>query len=371
MFTTSRGAGVIATVAILVSLGIAAPARAETAAISGRITDHTGAPAAGVSIFSSNEDGTSVGGASTNASGAYRIANLKPGRFYLDLRTNWGGTRQTERFDVSGETVFDYALPAIGSVTGRLSKQDGTGAADVTVGVTGNWRTTRTDANGDWRVEQVFAGADAIVTYFDPRQGIQQYAYGKLTHATADRVTVVGGQTTTVNEVVLPTGSVRVTAKDSVTGAPVLNFIASARFARHETSAGEAILDNVTAGTHVLYVDSPGYIAQDPKEVTVVAGQRVDIEVTLTPEAKIDVTVVDAITGAPLRGVCVAAVSPRHVPEDGCWNTTGDDGRLTIAGLPAGGHQLLAVPTEAPGHGAQWVGVSGGTGRQVLAATVE
>uniref|UniRef100_UPI001B8CA18A hypothetical protein n=1 Tax=Allorhizocola rhizosphaerae TaxID=1872709 RepID=UPI001B8CA18A len=47
------------------------------------------------------------------------------------------------------------------------------------------------------------------------------------------------------------------------------------------------------------------------------------------------------------------------------------DGRLTIAGLPAGGHQLLAVPTEAPGHGAQWVGVSGGTGRQVLAATVE
>ncbi len=367
---TLRGAGLIAVAAILASLGLAAPAHAETAAITGHITDHAGAPAAGVSLFTSNEDGTSIGSARTDAAGAYRIANLKPGRFYLELRVSWGGIKLTDRFDVAGETVFDYALPAVGSVQGRLSNQDGSGASGVNVNVAGSGSVT-TDANGDWRVPQAFAGSDLVVTYSDPRQGILQYAYGKLTQAAADRITVAAGQTTTVNEVVLPTGSVRVTAKDSVTGAPMLNVIASARYARQETSTGEAILEGVTAGTHRLWVDWPGYIAQDIKEVTVVAGQRVDVEVTLTPEARIDVTVVDAATGEPLRGVCVAAVSPRGLPTEGCWNTTGDDGRLTLAGLSAGGHQLIAVPTEAPGYGAQWVGTSRGTGRQHLAVTVQ
>ncbi|HEX6682824.1 MAG TPA: carboxypeptidase regulatory-like domain-containing protein [Candidatus Limnocylindrales bacterium] len=369
-----RGLCLIIAGAIAVNLALVAPAQAEdtTGSITGVITDSTGAAAPNVTVFASRDDGSSFAYVNTGGTGSYLATGLKPGKFTLEFTTFWGGIVRyagTVEVVAGGQTVVDYTLPATGSLAGRLTRPDGSAAAGFQVRADGHRHSATTDADGNWRIDPVFA-VETTVSFQNFGQLVSQYAFGKLDFEAADRIAVAPGVTTIVNDTLLPTGTVRVTATDSVSGAPVAGFFAFIRMHRASEQDGVAVLSGVPIGTHLMAVSAQGYLGVDAQPVTVVAGQEVSVAVKLVPEAQITATVVDAATGQPLPGVCVAAVSPQRIPSEGCGPTSDETGQVSITGLGAGTYRLFAMQVEAPGYGAQWVGPNGGTGRQHRAATI-
>jgi len=362
--------------AIAVNTAFVATAQADTTtgSIAGQIVDAAGAPAPSVNVFITRDDGSSFAYVNTDSAGHYEATGLKPGKFNLQFTASWGGYRNYDgTVDVvaGGQTMVNYALPPTGALAGRLTRADGSAAAGFEV--RSNWnarRSATTDANGNWRLEPVWAVDDNFVYFQSWQEHVVQYAYGKLDGDKADRIAVLPGETAIVNETLLPTGSVRVTATDSVTGAPVSGFFAYIRQIGAREQDGAAVLTGVPIGPHELGISMQGYVDWDVKSVTVVAGQTVDVAVKLVPEARIAATVVDAATGQPIAGVCVAAVSPAHVPAEGCGPVSDENGHVSVDYLTAGQYRLLAVPQEAPGYGAQWVGTNGGTGRQHRATVI-
>jgi hypothetical protein len=221
--------------------------------------------------------------------------------------------------------------------------------------------------------------AGSYKVHFDsPGNGVYQYAYGKVHEQDADLISVANGENKVVNDTKLATGSVRITAKDAVSGEPVNYFwgwlepnVGNSDPDNHD---GAAILSEVPAGTYTVVVQAVGYVTNEHGgPVTVVVGQQADVEVTLQRRTRIDATVVDAVTGQPIAGVCLIPGQPDHFSTpDGCSeHETGPDGKGTIEiyNDEPGQYQLMAFPSGAAanGYGAQWVGPSGGVGSQLEA----
>jgi hypothetical protein len=169
---------------------------------------------------------------------------------------------------------------------------------------------------------------------------------------------------------------VKVTARDAATGALVETFDAlleSGGF--FGTANGELVIDDVPAGTQQMTVLAYGY-EETTATVTVTAGNRHEINVTLPVKSRIDTIVVDSQTGVPVAGICLTAVKPQelHMPE-GCGGAqiSSATGRVTVETREAGWFQLLALPLpwQPNGYGAQWVGSHGGTGSQLNAQLIK
>jgi hypothetical protein len=104
--------------------------------------------------------------------------------------------------------------------------------------------------------------------------------------------------------------------------------------------------------------------------VTLVPGRTTSLPVPLTQGGRAAVTVVDAATGQPVRGVCFALREPHSGGiGDGYGDCTGATGKSTTIVRPAGTYQLFAVARDG-GYGHQWVGTDGGTGDQREAARI-
>ncbi len=366
--------GLLALAVIMTSFGVAAAARADATAgsLAGNITEHDGTPASGL-LFVSNLDGTVFRYTSPDSTGFYAIGDLPAGEYTADFTTNWGGRASIQPHPIvtaGAQTTADLVLPATGALAGRFTGQDGSGIADVRVSA--GDVSTQTAADGSWSIGKAFVGDGYTVEFTHYGLGIDQFAYGKSLAAQADPISVRAGETTTVNDVLLPTGSVRVTARDAVTGQAIGEFGAHIHTRSGQTTSGELVLTDVPIGTHDLTVGAPGYLGTAVVAVTVVAGQQVQAVVTLTPEAKIAATVVDAGTGSPLPDMCVVPALGADI--GGCDALSDADGHVVIAGLAAGTYQLFAVQAsidcECAIYGAQWVGARGGTGKRQFAASI-
>jgi hypothetical protein len=363
-------------VAVVSSLGVVGSAAAEPAigSLAGHVTEHGGTPAAGL-LFVSNLDGSVFRYVNVDGAGAYEAADLPAGEYTAEFTTSWRGTyrAQPNPVVVAGErTMLDIVLPPVGALEGRFTDRDGAGIADVTVS-TGSGPTARTSADGSWRVDRAFARDDYTVRFDHFQRGIAQYAYGKLTGANADRIAVRGGETTVVNDMLLPTGSILVTARDSVTGSAIGNFTAHAHTRFGQTGTGELVLTDVPVGAHDVTVAAQGYLMSATVRVTVMEGQQAQATVTLVPEARIQATVTDASTGLPLPDMCVTAFGPSGIRD--CMEWTDSEGRVSIGGLASGTYKLFVMQgyfqCECVAYGAQWVGPRGGTGKRALAAAIQ
>ncbi len=381
MVNKLRGLAILAVMATAGSLGVAAPASADPTkgTIAGHFTDG-GTPMAGVLVFVTRTDGSAFSYSTTDSSGFYRTSELPPGDYKVEFDLRWGkqyahqklgwDTATIYSITAANEIVVDDTLLPTGSISGRFTAQDGSGIGGVSVYGIGSQPIT-TDANGDWQAPKAFARPGYTIFFSSWERRISQYAFGKKDSFTADPITVTAGVNTVVNDTLLPTGSVRVTARDSVTGAPISTFSANAGNSYGNTQTGEIILADVTVGTQTVYVGAEGYLRATPVTVTVVQGQQVDVVVTVSPPSVIEATVVDRATGAPLAGVCVGVVRGELRPTEGtCWNHTDEQGKISIGDLESGTYNLVAFPMEAPGYGTQWVGANGGTGKQHLAADI-
>ncbi|MFI6760783.1 collagen binding domain-containing protein [Micromonospora sp. NPDC050417] len=347
----------------------------STGTITGRLTKADGTPAAQYRVGA--ESNMNFGYATTDDNGVYQLTDLLPDsyRVYFELPSGarqWAPQtrdRETARaYEVTGggTTTIDEQLLPTGSIAGRFTDGSGQGMAGVQVYLSGanDFITTETDATGGYRLDGVFPGSYQV-QFYDWQTNLNQYAYGKLNPETADLIVVVANQTTTVDDSRLPTGTVRITAKDSITGAAITDFSASIGEHSASSSDGSLLLSDVPVGTHTISASADDYRYEDAAAtVTVVAGEQSEVQVTLHRLATITAKVTDRATGAPVAGICV---SPQKVKRflfpDGCARTDAN-GAVSLRIDDPGSYNLFVLPRPDSPYGAQWVGQEGGTGDQ-------
>ncbi|MFU8873912.1 MSCRAMM family protein [Micromonospora sp. SL4-19] len=353
--------------------------------ITGRLVDRAGAPVRYVSVGAETPDYSSSGYGSTDWDGNFTI-QVVPGsyrvRFEVGTFSQFAyGTLDSDAATLfavtAGDTVtVNDTLVPTGTVAGRFTDTSGAPLSGVDVYVSNGqfFGSTYTDEDGRYRLDRVPVGTRNTVQFSSSWLLVQQYAYSTVDESAATRFAVTEGRTTTVDDQKLPTGSVRLTAVDSRTGKPILNFASSISVDARDTENGEVIFPTIPVGTHKIWAWASGY-SFDGASVTVVAGEQADVRLVMEPMARVTATVVDAATGAPLPDVCIVAVRVDEVRmPDGCGALTEPNGKVTqMIPQGAGTYHLLAWPAEAKGYGAQWLGPRGGTGdlRRATKFTVE
>ncbi|MBB5871151.1 hypothetical protein F4553_004530 [Allocatelliglobosispora scoriae] len=354
------------------------------ATITGKLVDADGnGVQTGISLVTGTDEWDGVASAYTY-DGSFSLTVL-PGTYKLrfddGVQEQWAHNARTFATATPivvgsiGETItVDETRLPTGRLAGRFT-EGGAGVAGVDVqldSASSDYLATTTDANGYYAFEHVFGGAYKVSFAKwddeDPTQRFQQWAYGKVSLQTAESVTVVPGSTTTVNDSRLPTGSVKITAKDARTGAVINDFWAYGGVRSGDTTNGAVILENVAIGSYQMVIGGAGYKILENVPLTVTEGVQTILTVQLVPYSKIKTKVVDAKTGAPVQGVCVFDTQPGFArTPDGCGDPerySNAAGEVTVNLESPGSYQLFALPRQAPGYGAQWVGVNGGTGDQ-------
>jgi Carboxypeptidase regulatory-like domain len=330
-----------------------------------------------VSVFSA--DGSQSGSASVAPDGSYRIVQL-PGIYQVQFRlpnglVQWAHQKTTQAaadpitVAAGPDTIVDEAALPTGTLAGHLLGSTGQPVFGR-VTITGEGQTMFANSfNGDWQAP-VFPGTYQVS--FSNDTGVQ-WAIGQPTRATAASFTVASGQTVRVDDQLAPTGSISLTARNSLTGQPVLSFCAafSDVFNPVCTTTGTATFATLLPGTYVARISADGYLEARPPGVVVTSGQATAVSVDLVPGATISTTVTDALTGAPLSGVCVHAVpstdpSSLATGEGTCDN---DDGSVQVTGLAAGTYNLFVFAADGV-HGDQWLGPHGGVGAQKKALSI-
>ncbi|MFJ6163533.1 carboxypeptidase regulatory-like domain-containing protein [Micromonospora orduensis] len=352
-----------------------------TGTISGRIVDSAGRPVPDLGINANEVDTYSWAGGRTDEDGRFTITAV-PGRYRVNFNPI-EGSYQSQYVPGSlgeeGATIFQVAegstvevnetvLP-VGGLSGRFTTATGAPLADASVDVTAatmyGGTSTNTDANGEFSV-QVLQGSYKVGVISGERQ---QYYRGKLTADEANLVQVLGGRQTTIADSLLGTGSVAVTAVDSVTGAPVANFCVDSRCSN---GGGTVTVTGLPQGRHDLYAYAPDklHFSRDVTGVRVTAGGTTALTIKMRPGAVVTSTIVDRQTGAPVRDVCLDAYLPKQASlRDGYGECSDGNGRITVGPLVGGTYKLFALPQEDV-YGRQWVGAEGGTGDERQAVDV-
>ncbi|MFY1675074.1 carboxypeptidase regulatory-like domain-containing protein [Plantactinospora sp. WMMB334] len=349
--------------------------------LTGQLRTATGEPAADMYVSVRDDESGEWSGGLTDADGRYRISAL-PGTYVVSFQPIPGSYQEqyvpgkldptgASRFEVraDAETVADDTVLPVGSLAGTFTDQAGEPMSEVYVSL----QTTNghyagdagyTGADGRFEVPALLAGAYQLSFMVGEQT---QYYRGKLSAEDADPVVIRGAETTRITEKQLATGSIRITAVDAITGAPVGHFCVQS-----ECGSGSVTLPDLPKGTHdlYLYTEDGSYHNKELLGVRVGAGRTTERTVKLRPAAVITTTVVDRATGRPVADVCVAAFRPKQAAlQDGYGNCSDSTGRIRVGRLTGGEHRLF-VETRGTVYGRQWVGPDGGTGDERQAAVV-
>jgi hypothetical protein len=254
-----------------------------------------------------------------------------------------------------------YADPTTGTITGRITRPDGSPAPTAFVQISDpNFVnpsvSVRPDQNGVYTAPDLVPGT-YIVQVSDT--GFNQYAHGKARSWLADRFTVTAGQTTTVDEQLLHTGRLQVTVTEH-TGAPAnagVSLIdpATGLFAEggRLDANGQIVIEALVGSYQVeitpfLADGNPdffrkqwlhGKTSREEADLVVITagGFGVETEQLITP-GSITVTARDAGTGEALADFCAGAAASQ-----GC---SGGTGTVTLTGIQPGVWRVFAYTED-------------------------
>ncbi|GIM91388.1 carboxypeptidase-like regulatory domain-containing protein [Paractinoplanes toevensis] len=287
--------------------------------------------------------------------GTYRVS------YRWDAVTQWAVQSATAAgaatYPVAaGQTVAvdDTRLPT-GTFSGRLTEADGSPLAEA-------WLTLH---HGDEELGYVLSGADGTYSFGEAlaRDGYTvsfevddtvQWIAGTLDPAKARRFTVVAGETTTADDVMLGPSAVHGRLADpdgtSKVGYEVEVLGSGVSYSATTGSDGRWSVPKVLPGDYRVSFRTPdwsrtqwayGKNTQDEATViTVEPGQDAAVDDTWVPGATLVVNAVDAATGAPVSDFCVWVATPT----DGSGCATGSS--VTIGDLPAGSYTALVSPAS-------------------------
>jgi hypothetical protein len=380
------------TIAFTDQTGLVVPLESR-AAIAGKVVDALGAPVGGVEVNArSTAAGRGMkirlqepGGTVTYPDGSFRIVGLDAGKYALTVSDDQGElawaqnpgqpveVEITGSHDVTGQTLT--VEPRDGVIRGIVLGPDRQPAADAWVTATkakvelaidegkkvtievGTGGSTVTEEGGDEDEEMSWSGysaQDPVLTGPDGRFTITRLrrgAYDVIAEGGkgSQRARKTGIKTgeSNVTLVLEPLGSLSGTVTSS--GAPVKDYTIICRGpAGSDTKhvlddAGAYVFDRRPPGKYTCTVTSE--LGTATGEATVKAAAKLDL--TIGAWASIAGVVINAMTGAPMPGLKLAAVGATGVPtgiEDlitGGGPTTDDAGAFEIGKQTAGKGNLM------------------------------
>ncbi|MGI5507015.1 carboxypeptidase regulatory-like domain-containing protein [Lentzea sp. CA-135723] len=358
----------VAACAAVFSLLVAGtPASASPAGIDGTVTSaRTGQPMKGIQVIAKTPDGGWVRDTTTDDAGRFDIP-LTAGRQYrLFAHATEHHEQLSEPVTAPGSVSIALQPLTYGSVRGTYLRKPGQPIPDAGVelrDLNGNQRGwTGTDATGAFRFEHVLTGTYTL-----------RYHFPRSSYHESERLTVSEDQETAVEQLARPMGAAEVTIRDSATGDPMANVAVEATlpvelgagYTVRTDAQGKARFTDLLTGRWRFLISPPdGYLYNTIEDVEVAEDQTAHAEDALDREAVLDVTFVDAVTGAPVDG-CVSLVAPdahNAVDTSHSWCGTDGTGKLRLTEYWPGRQRLFAYPRTSTAHGSQWVGENGGTG---------
>ncbi|MDI6097231.1 carboxypeptidase-like regulatory domain-containing protein [Actinoplanes sp. NEAU-A12] len=378
--------GYAVAVGMLAAGAFAAPALAATGTVQGVFTTSTGIPIANASVTAYSVEGDRLKDTTTNSAGGYRLTSLPAGGIQPQFNSNglehWspGVTDQeqatTYPLAAGGTLTVDEKQPATGTIAGHFSGAPVPYANVTATGIDSRtWLNSSTDEQGAYAIEalpgtfKVSVKWDSALQWFKVSvkwDSALQWAVQAADEDAATTVTVTAGQTITVDDHKLPTGTVggHLTTSD---GSPLADTRVTlcrgqdqvgwaTTEAEGDYSLGEALAGGdytvpYTAGDGPeIYV--PG--TADPanaREFTVVAGQQTTIDDTRPLPATVHGTLTGG-DGSPKAGyqVTVALVSTDNWVQANA--TTGADGAWTVRDVTPGDYRVSFVGPD--GGRSQW-----------------
>jgi hypothetical protein len=329
----SRKRRLAAAVAIMIAAVIggatSALAADSTGTIFGTLTD-AGLPVNTASVELLDATGNFVSSVSTDAAGTYTFTSLAPGNYVLQYLLP-GGAQQfahgkstfntADQFTVASgaTTTVDESVLPHGALSGHVFNDNGTPAAGASVQAQtadgAVFLFTNADANGFYQLPFAPAG-DYIVSFQPASGGPTQYANNRMNFNSADPIHVATSATTTLDQTLLPTGTIVGTLTDA-NGNPVANANVSLT---NDNLQAFGFTDDTGAysittfpGSYRLEFDTPfgsqwahaETSAGQADPVVVTGDQTTTVNEKLNPTGSITVTATDNLTHAPIESFCV------------------------------------------------------------------
>ncbi|MGS2613364.1 carboxypeptidase-like regulatory domain-containing protein [Micromonospora sp. LZ34] len=399
---TLRATGAALLAALATVTLSAAPAAADTFGYTGVVSDPDGNPVAGACLALHTSPTDVVAEYCSDAAGRYTIPGAWEAPDYKirmhapGFRTEWWygapDYLNADPVSIPAGTVVERNVTlgrGAGSISGRITDQYGTPvAATVTVhgedsayeAIAYTWEL----GAGRYALDNLPPGRYRISVYDNVRG--TQWVPRKETREEASVFTLTDGGALTVDEWLLPLGTVEARVTDAVTGLPVRRPCLYIHGGRDETVCGTNGLvrvADVRPGSWELDVTAgASYFALDPKPtVDVVRGQVTTVGYQLRRGAAVATTVQEAATGDPVGGICVHLVAPKWGGQSARMRQycSADDGHLEVGPFEENElatWQLYAFqatnPFDPPAkrYGDQWVTANGGSGDQREALSI-
>ena len=307
---------------------------------------------------------------STDASGAFTLADVPTGAYRVSFRlpgfvtffahgsTTFEGSDLIDVAD--GATVtLEETVPPHGAISGRLTRPDGSGVSAFVQAFGGAGSlSTSTDPTGAYTLPYVWVGSYRV--QFSPSGAPQQFAHQKPDFPSADVFPVAAGVTTTVDDVLLPSGTItgRVTNQGSAVSFASVQIIPStAQFdqtvATTVTNFDGTYRVDVPAGSYKVKVRFPSGISQYAHQntslaaadtFTVVEGETIVVDENALVPSTIRGTLTNE-DGSPAMGAFVSVRSGF----DFFGTAVGPTGEWSVSVLP--GTYTVSFSTQL---GTQW-----------------
>ena len=351
-------------VGVLVAGAFAAPAFAATGTVQGAFRTSTGTPIAGASVTAYSGEGDWLKDTTTNSAGSYRLTGVTAGGVQLQFNNNglehWSpGVPDQEHattyaLAAGGTLTVNETQPATGTIAGHFTDANGEPVpyANITVVGTDSWTWLYgyTDEQGAYSIEAL-PGTYKVSFKWD---SATQWAVQAAGEDAATVVTVTAGQTTTVDDHKLPTGTAggHLTAND---GSPLADARITLRHGEDQVgwattdeqgdySLGEALSGDGYTVSYAVGDGADVYVpgTADPakaRKVIIVAGQRTTIDDTQPLPATVHGRLADG-DGSPKAGyqVTVALASNDNWVQLNA--TTGADGSWAVHDVLPGDYRV-------------------------------
>jgi hypothetical protein len=346
---------------------VASAQPATAGVVSGRLTEGAAPVARAAVAVVRAPYGVALWQTRTGADGTFRLDAVAPGTFALRFTLS-GGLEQfhpgqadlaaARLFTVvaGAETVIDEAVMAHGSLAGRVTTDSGGAAAGAKVAL---HRTdgrpissVLADADGNYAIPYPPTGRLIVAVAAAERGATNQWVPQRRTYTEAVPVDIVPGQWTTVDERLLPVGTIA--GRFTRDGVPVANVVV---YAYSQTSAAESVSNWTNAdgvfrlrpypGSYKLKFVVPAGTGLDQwagraeseaatLPVTVAADREVFLEERQLPTGRVSGRLVDA-AGQPVAGHGVVISDPSRgrqfqatMDGNGEWFATVWPGRYSV-----------------------------------------